>query len=50
MDTWLEALREFGFPVAVCAWFMFRTEKIINKNTEAIRSLAEIIKNLRRKK
>ena len=25
-----------GFPIAMCAWFMFRTEKVIKNNTDAL--------------
>ena len=37
----LEILQNYGFPIFVCLWFMFRTEKIINRNTEAIERLAD---------
>ena len=33
-----------GFPIAMCLWFMFRSEKIISKNTDAIDNLALILK------
>jgi len=49
MEEWMIAVREFGFPIFVCIWFMFRTERIIKENTLAIRSLAESVKNLKRK-
>lgn len=25
-----------GFPIAMCCWFMLRTEKVINNNTNAL--------------
>lgn len=25
-----------GFPIALCIWFMLRTEKVINNNTKAL--------------
>ena len=25
-----------GFPIAMCLWFMMRTEKVINNNTRAL--------------
>lgn len=34
----------YGFPVFVCLWFMFRTEKIIKANTEAIINLSSLMK------
>ena len=30
---------QVGFPIVVCFWFMFRNEKVISKNTEAINKL-----------
>jgi hypothetical protein len=44
METIISVLQNFGFPVAVCFWFMYRTEKVINQNTEAVNSLALILK------
>jgi len=32
-----------GFPIFLCLWFMIRTEKVINNNTEVMR---EVIKKL----
>lgn len=32
-----------GFPIAVTLWFMFRTEKVINANTDATRRMIELI-------
>lgn len=31
-----------GFPIAVCMWFMLRTEKVINNNTKALNSVREM--------
>ena len=43
----IEYLKEFGFPIFVVLWFMFRTEKVIGQNTRAINDLKQIIlKNL----
>ena len=30
-----QILREFGLPVVIIFWFMFRTEKVIQKMTDA---------------
>jgi hypothetical protein len=43
MEAALSIIQNFGFPIAVCLWFMLRTEKIITKNTEAVNSLAQIL-------
>jgi len=40
----LEALiGSYAFPVVMCLWFMFRTEKIIAANTDATERLNNII-------
>lgn len=39
-----DLISSVGFPIAVCIWFMFRTEKIIKDNTAAIRELKQEIK------
>jgi hypothetical protein len=44
MEAALSIIQNFGFPVAVCLWFMLRTEKIISKNTEAVNNLALILR------
>ena len=41
---YIELIQAFGFPVFVCLWFMFRTEKIIKANTQAIIKLTEKMK------
>jgi len=33
MMEWTEVISNVGFPIAVCLWFMLRTEKVINNNT-----------------
>lgn len=33
----------YAFPIVMCLWFMFRTEKVITKNTEATENLNKII-------
>ena len=40
----VELIGTYGFPVFVCLWFMFRTEKIIKANTEAIIKLTAKMK------
>ena len=48
-NLFTELLYNFGFPVFVVIWFMFRTEKILKENTIAINNLASaltrIVKN-----
>lgn len=33
----------YAFPIVMCLWFMFRTEKVIQANTEITRDLRNII-------
>jgi len=41
-----QVIKDFGFPVFIVAWFMLRTEKIIEKNTEALLKVAEKLGSL----
>ena len=36
MTDWFTMAQTLGFPIAVCFWFMLRTEKVINNNTKAL--------------
>jgi len=44
----IDIVQSVGFPVAVTCWFMFRTEKIMTQNTEAIRSLENCLVGLKK--
>ena len=44
MEQIISLISTFGFPIVMCLWFMFRSEKIISKNTNAIDNLALILK------
>jgi hypothetical protein len=33
----------YAFPIVMCLWFMVRTEKVINKNTEVTENLNKVI-------
>lgn len=39
----IEVISGVGFPIAMVLWFMLRTEKIINNNTEVMK---EVLKKL----
>ena len=43
-DQAMNLIGAYGFPIFVCLWFMFRTEKIIKANTEAIINLTAKMK------
>ena len=32
-----------GFPIVVCLWFMFRTEKVIRANTDALNQIKGVL-------
>jgi YvrJ protein family len=38
-DSMLGVLREFGFPIFVSLWFMWRVEKRMDRFTDAIQNL-----------
>ena len=38
---WPELISNVGFPIAMVLWFMFRTDKVITKNTEAINRMID---------
>jgi hypothetical protein len=42
-EEFLTLIAQYGFPIVMCLWFMFRTEAIIKANTTAIDKLADII-------
>ena len=44
MEEYLNVISNFGFPIFVCLYFMFRFEKILKANTEAIKALMIKIK------
>lgn len=51
MDTEIiSIIRDLGFPIFICLWLIFRTEKIIQKNTDAIRNIGKIIYKCKIKK
>ncbi len=33
-----------GFPIAICTWFILRTEKVINNNTSAMNNFTNMTK------
>lgn len=39
----VELLKSYGFPIVVALWFMFRTEKILKNNTDAINNLINLL-------
>jgi len=38
-------ISNLGFPIAVSLWFMFRTEKVMNANTDATRRMIELLEH-----
>ena len=35
---------QYGFPITMCMWFMFKSDKTLQKNTDALNNLILIIK------
>ena len=44
METFIDVISKVGFPIAVCLWFMFRTEKVIKSNTDIMNKLLTKLK------
>ena len=45
----LMIIGNYGFPIFVTIWFMFRTEKVIGKNTEALVAIHEVVERCQKK-
>ena len=39
VEEWITLISQVGFPIAITLWFMFRMEKVINRNTDALEKL-----------
>jgi hypothetical protein len=40
-------LANYGFSAIMCGWFMFRTEKVINTNTDAMNRINATVEKCR---
>ncbi|RKX66041.1 MAG: YvrJ family protein [Tenericutes bacterium] len=49
MEEFIDVVSKVGFPIAVCLWFMFRTEKVIVNNTKALNTNSTILTQMLRK-
>ena len=38
----LGMISQLGFPIVVACWFMFRTEKVIDRNTKAFNKMTDM--------
>jgi hypothetical protein len=43
MNETTTLIQTVGFPIFVVLWFMFRTERVLKANTEALISLTKLI-------
>lgn len=43
VDEWTQIIAQYGFPIVVAAWFMFRLEKILKEHNYLIVSLKVLI-------
>ena len=50
MEEYISLISNVGFPIAITFYFLFRLEKIITKNTEAINNMLEVLKSCIQKK
>lgn len=46
VEEYISLIAQFGFPIAMCLWFMFKTDKVITTNTEAINRLSDMVEKL----
>jgi hypothetical protein len=42
-DMFIPIVTQVGFPIAVCFYFILKTEKVIKTNTQALDRIREII-------
>lgn len=42
-ENLMTLISQVGFPIVVCLWFMFRTEKVIKANTEALDKIRNFV-------
>ena len=45
----IQVITNVGFPAGMVIWFMLRTEKVINKNTEAMITIGEVVTKCQKK-
>lgn len=45
-DFITQLIGAYAFPIVMCAWFMFRMEKLIKANTEALNQIKLLIKKI----
>jgi len=43
-----QLIGSLGFPIALALWFMFRTEKVITANTEALNEIKILMLNCKK--
>ena len=46
IDLIVQLINQVGFPIFVVLWFMYRSEKIIKANTQALGELTTIVAKL----
>jgi len=49
MNDIVNIITSVGFPIAMCLWFMFRTEKVIKENTKVMTELCKQISRRERR-
>lgn len=45
----ISLISNVGFPIAIATYFIFRTEKVIDSNTQALTRVSEVLNNCNKK-
>lgn len=43
-EEFIQLITQYGFPIVMCLWFMFKTEKVISENTKATQEMILILR------
>ena len=44
----IDIISNVGFPIAMCVYFVFKVEKSINNNTQALQEVQKVMSNCSR--
>ena len=46
----IQMIAQVGFPIVMCLWFMFRTEKVMSKVVESLERFSDLMMKMCDKK
>lgn len=46
----IDLITQVGFPIAMCAYFVLKVEKVIQANTNVMMEIKELMENCRKRK